>query len=116
VLEKGNDDGSTALVQPMWWLDIETENSWSENNLSRNWAVIEGVLRYLNEERHFSVGIFSTPTMWEEITGSWQNGLPAWIRGGTKTTAKAHCSSGFTGGLVYLVQYADGNYDGNYAC
>lgn len=105
-----------TFVATMWWLDIETENSWSETDLSRNRAVIEGALRYLNEERHFSVGIYSTPAMWEEITGSWQNGLPAWIGGGTKATAKTRYGSGFTGGPVYLVQYADGDYDGNYAC
>ncbi len=54
--------------------------------------------------------------MWQEITGSWQNGLPAWVGGGTKSNAKTLCGTGFTGGPVYLVQYARGDYDGDYAC
>lgn len=105
-----------TFVATLWWLDIETENSWSETDLSRNQAIIQGALRFLQVERHFAVGIYSTAPMWREITGSWQNGLPAWVGGGTKSDAKALCGAGFTGGPVYLVQYADGGYDGDYAC
>ncbi len=104
------------FVAQLWWLDIETENSWAEEDLGRNRAVIEGAVRYLKEERHFIVGIYSTPAMWEEITGKWQNGLPAWIGEGTKANAPTQCGVGFTGGPVWLVQYLDGDYDGNYAC
>lgn len=104
------------FVAQMWWLDIETENSWSENDLGRNQNVITGALRYLGEERHFTVGIYSTPAMWQEITGGWQVGLPVWVGGGTKEKARTWCGTGFTGGPVYLVQYANGGYDGNLAC
>lgn len=68
------------------------------------------------DERHFTVGIYSTPSMWKEITGGWQNGLPAWVGGGTKGNAPTLCGVGFTGGSVYLVQYARSAYDGDYAC
>jgi len=105
-----------TFVAQMWWLDIETENSWSETDLSLNQDVIKGALRFLQDERHFAVGIYSTAAMWKEITGGWQNGLPAWVGGGTKGEAPTLCSTGFTGGPVYLVQYARGEYDGNYAC
>jgi hypothetical protein len=105
-----------TFVAQLWWLDIETENSWSETDLSLNQDVIKGALRYLQEERHFMVGIYSTPAMWQEITGGWQVGLPAWVGGGTKENAPTLCGKGFTGGPVYLVQYARGDYDGNYAC
>jgi len=105
-----------TFVAQMWWLDIETENSWSESDLSLNQDVIKGALRFLRDERHFTVGIYSTPSMWKEITGGWQNGLPAWVGGGTQGNAPTLCGVGFTGGPVYLVQYARGVYDGNYAC
>ncbi|MDQ2783609.1 MAG: hypothetical protein M3Y58_01255 [Chloroflexota bacterium] len=105
-----------TFVAQMWWLDIETENSWSETDLSLNQDIITGALRFLHDEHHFMVGIYSTPAMWKEITGGWQNGLPAWVGGGTRGNAQALCGTGFTGGPVYLVQYARGDYDGNYAC
>jgi len=105
-----------TFVAQLWWLDIETENSWAEEDLGRNRAVIEGAVRYLKEERHFAVGIYSTPAMWEEITGKWQVGLPVWTAGATKANAATKCGIGFTGGPVWLVQYLDGDYDGNYAC
>jgi len=105
-----------TFVAQMWWLDIETENSWSESDLSLNQDVITGALRFLRDEHHFMVGIYSTPAMWQEITGGWQNGLTAWVGGGTRGNAQALCGTGFTGGPVSLVQYARGDYDGNYAC
>ncbi len=105
-----------TFVAQLWWLDIETENSWSESDLSLNRDVIAGALRFLRDEHHFMVGVYSTPAMWQEITGGWQNGLPAWVGGGTRANATALCGVGFTGGPVYLVQYARGDYDGNTAC
>ncbi len=105
-----------TFVAQMWWLDIETENSWSETDLSLNQDVITGALRFLHDEHHFMVGIYSTPSMWKEITGGWQNGLPVWVGGGTRGNAQALCGTGFTGGPVSLVQYARGEYDGNTAC
>ncbi len=105
-----------TFVATMWWLDIETENSWSEDDFARNQGVIRGALRFLQEEHHFAVGIYSTKAMWKEITGGWQVGLPAWVAGATRDDAPTHCGIGFTGGPVYLVQYARGEYDGNYAC
>lgn len=105
-----------TFVAQMWWLDIETENSWSETDLSLNQDVITGALRFLRDEHHFMVGIYSTSSMWKEITGGWQNGLPAWVGGGTRGNAQALCGTGFTGGPVYLVQYARGDYDGDYTC
>jgi len=96
----------TPPLRPSGWIG-------AEEDLGRNRAVIAGAVRYLQEERHFAVGIYSTPAMWEEITGTWQVGPPAWVGGGTKADAPARCGVGFTGGPVYLVQYPDGDYDGN---
>jgi hypothetical protein len=105
-----------AFVATTWWLDIETENTWSEDDLARNRDVIVGALRFLQMEHPFTVGIYSTEAMWQEITGSWQSTLPVWLGGGTKDDAKTRCGIGFTGGPVYLVQFPNGDYDGDYAC
>ena len=107
---------ANTFVARMWWLDIETLNSWSETDLSRNENVIKGALQFLLVERGFGVGIYSTTAMWQEITGGWQIGLPAWVGGGDKGEAKTLCDAAFTGGAVYLVQYDDDGYDGNYTC
>lgn len=105
-----------TFIARTWWLDVETENSWSETDLSLNRDIIEGALQFLQTEHGFTVGIYSTASMWREITGSWQVGLPVWVGGGTKSDAKTRCGTGFTGGPVYLVQYANDDYDGDYAC
>jgi hypothetical protein len=105
-----------TFAATLWWLDIETANSWAEEDLARNQAVIAGAVRFLKEERGFMVGIYSTPAMWQEITGGWRMGLPVWVGGGEKANPQENCGLGFTGGPVWLVQYADGAYDGDYAC
>ena len=99
-----------------WWLDIETENSWSETDLARNMNVIAGAMQFLQGLHGFTVGIYSTAAQWGEITGGWQNGLPVWIGGGTRGDARSRCGAGFTGGPVYLVQFEDADFDGDYAC
>lgn len=106
-----------TFVARMWWLDIETLNSWSETDLSLNQDVIRGAIQFLMADHGFEVGIYSTASMWREITGSWQIGLPAWDGSGTADSPETLCSDdSFTGGLVYLVQYEDGDYDNDYAC
>nr|MDQ6906866.1 hypothetical protein [Chloroflexota bacterium] len=107
---------ANTFATRMWWLDIETLNSWSETDLARNQAVIKGALQFLLVEHGFMVGVYSTTAMWQEITGGWQIGLPAWVGGGVKEDAKSLCDAAFTGGSVYLVQYDDDGYDGNYTC
>jgi hypothetical protein len=105
-----------TFAATLWWLDIETENSWAEDDLTRNQAIVEGAVRFLKEEHGYAVGVYSTQSMWHEITGEWQPGLPAWVGGGVKENPQAKCGVGFTGGPVWLVQYEDGDDDGDYAC
>jgi hypothetical protein len=100
----------------MWWLDIETSNSWSSST-SLNRGTINGAIRFFTD-KGVSVGIYSTPSMWSSITRSYANHLPVWIATAS-TTPSTHCSStyGFTGGTVYLVQYPSGSrFDTDYAC
>jgi hypothetical protein len=107
---------SQGASSSMWWLDIETANSWSSSP-SLNRGTINGAVKFF-KDRGISVGIYSVPSMWSSITGKYNNNLPTWVA--TSSTIPApYCSStsGFTGGSVYLVQYASSSgFDSNYAC
>jgi hypothetical protein len=105
-----------AFAATMWWLDIETANSWAADDLGRNEAVITGALYFLRDAHGLTVGIYSTESMWQEITGGWQVGVPAWVGDGEQANPQEECGQGFAGGPVWLVQYEDGDYDGDYAC
>ena len=92
----------------MWWLDVETENSWSTDILA-NQAMIAGAIAAIPQATLIGrVGIYSTPYQGSVITGGWENGLPEWIgTGETNSTAAALAckQSSFTGGPRLLSQY-----------
>lgn len=104
----------------IWWLDIETANSWIGTDVNRQ--TIQGAVDFFTTDLYASyaarqtgmqVGIYSNASMWNSITANWQNGLPAWYAGTTSTT----CSIGsFTGGPVWLVQNASAASNGDRAC
>jgi len=91
-----------------WWLDVETENSWSDNFLVNRQFIKGAVAAIRHKVRFAQVGIYSSRTQWNEIMGPWQNKLPVWwATGGTKkATAAKYChEDSFTGGKVWLSQY-----------
>jgi hypothetical protein len=113
-----------------WWLDVETENFWS-NDQASNAQVIQGALDFFrgttvssggngqNPNTSIVVGIYSVPSMWESIMGTFTQGsLPAWIAGARSLgSASQLCSDvSFTGGPTWLVQYWNGVSDQDYAC
>ena len=115
-----------------WWLDVETENSWSSDTVA-NRAALEGMVHYyLDVLGVAGVGIYSTGQQWTEIVGSVGavysgtavpglsnlNGLPSWLAGATTLAgAQANCSDpALTGGAVTLTQYLRDNLDFNHAC
>jgi hypothetical protein len=107
---------SQGAFSPIWWLDIETTNSWSSSP-SLNRGTINGAVKFFKDQG-ISVGIYSVPSMWSSITGNYKNNLPVWIAISSITPAP-YCSSasGFTGGAVYLVQHAsDSSFDSDHAC
>lgn len=105
----------------MWWLDVETENSWSDIKLL-NQEAIQGAVGYLARQSTVPVGIYSNPRMWSVITGGngWTpNGLKgAWVAPGrvTAATAPSFCSLSFSSAPTLLVQYGAGGFDADYAC
>ena len=100
-----------GLVISMWWLDVETGNSWSTNNLGLNRDAIQGAVDRLNQTG-LPVGVYSTSSMWKTITGGsfTPNGLAAdWVAAGS-------CTTPFTNSPVWLTQTTSGGLDSDTAC
>ena len=108
---------SQHAVATVWWLDIETANTWS-TNLAANNADIQGMIDYLHSQS-VTVGVYSTAFQWNQITGGKALLVPNWVAGASSASqAVTWCSSSksFTGGIVSMVQYPAGSYDGDVAC
>lgn len=105
-----------------WWLDVETENSWTANALV-NRASLQGAIAAIKQNVVLpmpTVGVYSSTDQWNIITGKWHNNLPAWLATGStsKTAATKACHGrGFIGGRIQLTQYTPTNkLDQNLVC
>lgn len=119
-------DGNPAKY--IWWLDVETENTWklggTEFDYQSNVAVLEGMTQYFNGISA-RVGLYSTGSQWAQIVGSAVsdtsnlNGLDNWRPGGANlSTAKQACTAAplTVGGRVVMTQFVSKNLDYNYSC
>ncbi len=115
-----------------WWLDVETDNSWSADEIA-NRAALEGMTHYyLDILKVAGVGIYSTGYQWARIVGglgavtsgtslvgpSNLNGLPSWLAGASSLAgARANCHQpALTGGTVTVTQYVMDDLDHNFSC
>jgi hypothetical protein len=57
-----------------WWLDVEIENSWTED-VAQNRAALQGMYDYLLNNGVTTIGAYSTTYQWNTITGSWKKRL-----------------------------------------
>ena len=128
---------SQGVFPTMWWLDVEDNNcsvfstgQWMVTqapncatttnpsvsyNTAANAATIEGAFAALDAQG-VNVGVYSTPTSWQQITGNLQlpYGTSLWepLQGGSCSNA-----TGFGGGVVAVVQYQlTASYDSDVAC
>lgn len=112
----------------IWWLDVETENTWklsgSSFDTQSNAAVLEGMTAYF-KTLETRVGLYSTGSQWKQITGnsvsstSNLNGLNNWRPGGASlSTAKDACKAVplTLDGKVVLTQFVSKGLDYNYSC
>ncbi|HEX6509500.1 MAG TPA: hypothetical protein VF221_17870 [Chloroflexota bacterium] len=106
---------SQGATSTMWWLDIETANTWSSKT-SLNAQVIQGALTFLQSQSGVIAGAYSTPYQWGVIAGSYAPGVPVWSAGAPSTSPSSYCTKSFGGGSVWLTQYSAGSFDGDYAC
>lgn len=101
-----------------WWLDVENENSWSDNFLANRQFVNGAVAGIRQNLRTATVGVYSSPFQWKQLMGPWHNKLPVWQATGSTKLADAvqacHDVS-FTGGRIVLAQYTP-YLDQDYHC
>jgi len=117
ALDALNYANTSGVTSSIWWLDVETANSWS-SSVIQNQNSLQGSRDALINSGISTVGVYSTTSQWQSITGGWQNSWPNW-GATTWTTAKQaskYCTGHqFNGGPTYLIQYS-GRLDQDYAC
>ena len=118
--------GVTNPNRYIWWLDVETTNTWdtTAGSAQRNAADLEGmVTRFQNIGA--KVGLYSSTYQWNQIVGSSVsrtsnlNGLPNWLAGAADLAhAKANCfvTPLTKNGQIQLTQYTVGGLDYDYSC
>ncbi len=101
----------------LWWLDVETGNSWSSDH-GANTAVIAGSIAFFRG-RGVRVGVYSTRYQWGIITGGASiPSVPNWVPGAQSATqAPSFCAAerSFSGGPVVMAQYTT-VFDFDYLC
>lgn len=116
---RGVPNPATAL----WWLDVETANTWSTDKVA-NRAALEGMAA-LFTRIGAKVGLYATKAHWSEIIGvvpaaTSLAALPSWIALGPtseRAATKACGTSPLTvGGRVSLVQFVSAGFDYNVSC
>lgn len=98
---------SQGVHSAKWWLDVETSNSWTSDIL-QNQRSVQGEYDALATTGATTIGIYSTTTQWQSVTGGWQNNWPSWGATTWTTAAQAqtYCTGHqFTGGPSLLMQY-----------
>jgi hypothetical protein len=105
--------GATNVA--VWWLDVETGNSWSSSDLSLNRYAIQGVTTRLSQAG--PAGVYSTAAMWTRITGGTFSpaGIAAdWV----VSAAGGSCTAPFTSPAdpVWLLQSTTSGFDSDFAC
>ena len=102
------------------WLDVEEANSWRRDR-GRNVAALEGAVAYLESMDVRRVGFYSTPRLWDRITGGTDAfaEYPAWHAGASdRADAERRCveDDAFTGGRLAMVQWVEDDLDHNVRC
>jgi len=113
----GSQVGTAPAAAAMWWLDVETANSWSSDS-ALNRRDIQGSVDYLTSQG-VAIGVYSTPYQWSQITNGMQLGgtVANWVAGALNVKrAPSQCSPSFSGGPVVLVQYPSAGFDADYVC
>jgi len=118
--------GSSAARTAPWWLDVETANSWSNTDLATNRSDLQGAVAGLRAVGVTTIGVYSTSSMWSQITGASSPSstlndpfrtLANWVPGARSfKEAPSYCTRTFTGGPVKYAQYPSNGFDADYVC
>jgi hypothetical protein len=108
---------SQGVSSSTWWLDVETDNSWT-TDYQQNKTSLRGEIDALTKAGVTTIGIYSTTDQWQSITNNWHNQLPNWLGTavGSAGQAAQYCTGyDFTGGGTWIVQFK-GRLDRDYFC
>lgn len=108
---------SQGAFSSMWWLDIQTKSTWSEDK-AINAEVVLGAIDFFKEKK-LNTGLSTTPYQWGKIVGDLKTGLPNWIPGiPGKANALTYCSSGksYSGGYVQQIADIATQFETVYTC
>ena len=120
----------------VWWLDVETMNSWQRDGAearARNTAALEGMAQFYAAIGVSDLGLYSTHYQWGQIVGTTLTtpteaspavggnllGAPSWLAGaadGEQAWFRCSTATGLTGGPVVLQQYIVDDLDHNASC
>ena len=110
-IQYANQQGATNVS--MWWIDVETGNSWSTSNPSLNQYAIQGIVTRLGRTG-LPVGVYSSAAAWATITrGSF---TPQGIAADWEAPGGACATTGFTNSPVWLLQSIVSGSDADLAC
>jgi hypothetical protein len=111
---------AAGLRSPVIWVDVEPvpKFGWS-TDLQANASVVQGTVRgYL--DAGFTVGFYSTPSLWQRVVGDLQVGLAEWRAAGqtSKVEALSRCGPDWSiqGGPAILGQWVEDGRDRNVTC
>ena len=115
-----DDDAERLPDDVTVWLDVEEANSWRRDR-ALNVAALEGAVAYLESMGTTRVGFYSTPRLWDRITGGTDAFAdhPAWHAGARdRADAGRRCAEerAFTGGELAMVQWVEDDLDHNIRC
>jgi hypothetical protein len=100
-------------IPAIFWLDVETDGIWSANQ-QLNVQALRGMIDELNTlQPQATVGIYSFPPMWRQITGNWPTNLPEWI---PRTNGNNPCHTPFSFGPVWIAQGGTHSLDTDQPC
>lgn len=113
---------SQLTSSSIWWLDVETANTWSDDT-QFNVRVVQGAIDYFSSAQ-IQVGIYSTKRAWRSIMGTEYvpkqritDSIPNWVGTGLDTIDPLRCFQPFIPqSSVWIIQYAHQGFDGNYTC
>ena len=101
-----------------WWIDTEIPKPGSHQwggNQAANRAYLLGMWQVLASTGK-TVGFYSTPSQWQQITGGWRNNSPTWYATGKYSTTtpniRGYCHQSFTRSSVKWVQYINTSHSG----
>lgn len=124
--ERANADiASVKANSRLWWLDVETANSWTTSQ-ANNRADLEGMVYALESANPGNtVGVYATSAQWAQIIGTVASSdsslynLVEWLPGASsEAAAKTNCAlpplTG--GGKVSVSQYTSNALDYDWSC